>query len=164
MVRLILAGVLLMVFLPLSAFAGPSCTAALPGEGDRVTLPARYEAIPEGDYRWHDTGGVIAYRRYRSMASGTDECDGMIAVARSDAHESLDAFVNASRAALTTRWASQTRQKGAGMVKRIRAFPLNAGPAPPARSFQARSRCTWSGFSMFMTNPAGSMRSSMRPA
>lgn len=136
MVRLILAGVLLMVFLPLSAFAGPSRTAALPGEGGRVTLPARYEPIPEGDYRWHDTGGVIAYRRYRSMASGTDECDGMIAVARSDAHESMDAFVNASRAALTTRWAFADETEGRWYGEADTRLPVERrdGPSGPELS------------------------------
>ena len=136
MVRLILAGVLLMVFLPLSAFAGPSRTVVLPGEGGRVTLPARYEPIPEGDYRWHDTGGVIAYRRYRSMASGTDECDGMIAVARSDAHESLDAFVNASRAALTTRWAFADETEGRWYGEADTRLPVERlnGPSGPELS------------------------------
>lgn len=136
MVRLILAGVLLMVFLPLSVFAAPSRTVVLPGEGGRVTLPARYESISEGDYRWHDTGGVIAYRRYRSMASGTDECDGMIAVARSDAHESLDAFVNASRAALTTRWAFADETEGRWYGEADTRLPVERkhGPSGPELS------------------------------
>ncbi|MBA4227343.1 MAG: hypothetical protein C0456_11995 [Hyphomonas sp.] len=112
MVKLILAGVLLMVCLPLSALAGPARTVALPDEGGRITLPPRYDVVAEGDYRWRDTGGVFAYRKYRSMASGTSECDGMIAVARSDAHASLDAFVSASRAALTTRWAFADETEG----------------------------------------------------
>lgn len=136
MVKLILAGVLLMVFLPLSAFAGPSRTVTLPGEGGRVTLPARYEPISEGDYRWHDTGGVIAYRNYRSMASGTDECDGMIAVARSDAHGSLDAFVNASRAALTTRWAFADETEGRWYGETDTRLPVERkdGPSGPELS------------------------------
>lgn len=136
MVRLILAGVLLMVFLPLSALAGPSRNVALPDEGGRVTLPPRYEVVPEGDYRWHDTGGVIAYRRYRSMASGTDECDGMIAVARTDAHESLDTFVNVSRAGLTTRWAFADETEGRWYGKADTRLPVErrAGPFGPELS------------------------------
>ena len=130
MVKLILAGVLLMVFLPLSALAGPARTATLPDGGGRVTLPPRYEAVPEGDYRWRDTGGVFAYRKYRSMASGTNECDGMIAVARSDAHASLDAFVNASRAALTTRWAFADETEGRWYGETDTRLPVERGAGP----------------------------------
>lgn len=129
MVRLTIAGILVMVFLPLSAFAGPSRTAALPGGGS-VSLPSKYEVIREGDYRWRDTGGVFAYRNHRSMASGTSECDGMIAVARADAHPDLDAFVSAARAALTTRWAFGDETEGRWYGKADTRLPVERRDGP----------------------------------
>ena len=103
--------------------------AALP-DGSTVALPGAYEPVTEGDYRWQDTGGLIAYRNYRSMMSGTRECDGMIAVATAAAHDSLDAFVTASRAGLTTRWAFADETEGRWYGKEDTRLPVErrAGP------------------------------------
>ncbi len=86
-------------------------SAPLPGGGS-VSIPSAYEPILEGDYRWRDRGVLVAYRHYRSMLSGTNECDGMIAAARADAFENLDAFISAARGALTTRWAYANESEG----------------------------------------------------
>lgn len=130
MARLLLAGLILMAFLPFAAFADKARRAALPGGGS-ITVPAKYTPIHEGDFRWRSTGGVIAYRNHRSMASGTRECDGMIAVARVDAHGDLDEFVNAARPALTTRWAFADETEGRWYGKENTRLPVErrAGPA-----------------------------------
>ncbi|MEZ5947449.1 MAG: hypothetical protein R3C04_11485 [Hyphomonas sp.] len=112
-----------MAFLPLPASAERSRPASLPGGGE-VSLPSAYAPVSEGDYRWQDTGGLIAYRNYRSMMSGTRECDGMVAVARAGAHESLDAFVTAARAGLTTRWAFADESEGRWYGKEDVRFPV----------------------------------------
>lgn len=130
--RLLLAGLILMVLLPFAASADKSRRAPLPGGGS-ITFPAKYAPVLEGDFRWRSTGGVIAYRNHRSMASGTRECDGMIAVARLDAHEDLDEFVSAARAALTTRWAFGDETEGRWYGKENTRLPVerrtgSAGP------------------------------------
>lgn len=94
-----------------SALAARETRAPVPG-GGTIAIPSVYEPILEGDYRWRNTGSLIAYRHYRSMLSGTNECDGMIAVARADRHESFDAFISAARGALTTRWAYADESEG----------------------------------------------------
>lgn len=100
-----------MALLSLLAFGEKDRRAPLPGGGE-IVFPAKYAPVPEGDYRWRDTGGVIAYRNHRSMMSGTSECDGMIAVARLDAHPDIETFAQAARGALTTRWASANETQG----------------------------------------------------
>ncbi|MFN4025207.1 MAG: hypothetical protein ACK4MQ_10250 [Hyphomonas sp.] len=133
--RLLLAGLILMVLLPFAASADKSRRAPLPGGGS-ITFPAKYAPVHEGDFRWRSTGGVIAYRNHRSMASGTRECDGMIAVARVDAHEDLDEFVNAARGALTTRWAFGDETEGRWYGKENTRLPVErrTGPAGPELS------------------------------
>lgn len=103
--------------------------AALP-DGSTVALPGAYEPVTEDDYRWEDTGGLIAYRNYRSMMSGTQECDGMVAVAAAAAHDRLDAFVAAARGALTTRWAFADETEGRWYGKEDTRLPVErrAGP------------------------------------
>ena len=130
-----ISGFLLMAFLSLPAFAEQGRRAALPGGGE-IVFPARYEAVTDDDYRFEDTGGRTAYRNHRSMMSGTSECDGMIAVARMDKHESLDAFVSASRAMLTTRWASAGETEGRWYGKEDTKFPVERrnGPNGPELS------------------------------
>lgn len=97
--------------------------APVPGGGS-VGLPRAYDPVLDGDYRSRDTGALIAYRHYRSMLSGTSECDGMIAVARAGAHESLDAFVAAARGALTTRWAYADESQARWYGKDEGRFPV----------------------------------------
>lgn len=132
---LLLTGLILVAVLPFTAFADTSRRAPLPGGGS-ITFPAKYTPVLEGDFRWRSTGGVIAYRNHRSMASGTRECDGMIAVARLDAHEDLDEFVNAARAALTTRWAFGDETEGRWYGKENTRLPVErrTGPAGPELS------------------------------
>jgi len=122
-------GGLAMAFLSPRAFADARKRFPLPGGGE-VALPGAYEPVMEGDYRWEDTGGLVAYRNYRSMMSGTRECDGMIAVATSTAHDSLDAFVTAARAGLTTRWAFADETEGRWYGKEDTRLPVErrAGP------------------------------------
>ena len=124
-----------MAFLSLPASAEQGRRATLPGGGE-VVFPARYEAVADDDYRFEETGGRTAYRNHRSMMSGTSECDGMIAVARTDRHESLDAFVSASRAMLTTRWASADETEGRWYGKEDTHFPVErrSGPNGPELS------------------------------
>lgn len=125
-------GILLMALLPLLAFGVRAVRADLPG-GGQVALPARYEAVAEGNYRWRDTGGITAYRNHRSMLSGTSECDGMIAVARADRHASLDKFVSASRAMLTNRWSVADETEGRWYGKEDTKLPVarRDGPSGP---------------------------------
>lgn len=132
---LLLTGLILVAVLPFTAFADTSRRAPLPGGGS-ITFPAKYAPVLEGDFRWRSTGGVIAYRNHRSMASGTRECDGMIAVARIDAHEDLDEFVNAARTALTTRWAFGDETEGRWYGKENTRLPVErrTGPAGPELS------------------------------
>ncbi len=99
-----MTGGILWALLAPAACAAKGARAPLPGGGS-VLLPSAYEPILEGDYRRKDAGALIAYRHYRSMLSGTNECDGMIAVARKREHQSLRDFVMSARGALTARWA-----------------------------------------------------------
>lgn len=128
----LLPGLILMALLPLLAFGARPVRATLPG-GGQVTLPARYELVAEGNYRWKSTGGITAYRNHRSMLSGTSECDGMIAVARMDQHGSLDSFVSASRAMLTNRWSVADETEGRWYGKEDTKLPVERreGPAGP---------------------------------
>lgn len=121
-----------MAILSVLAFGPRGARADLPGGGN-IAVPARYEIVAPGDYRWEDTGGLVAYRNHRSMMSGTSECDGMIAVARSDAHPSLDDFVNAARAMLTTRWAYADETDGRWYGKEDVKLPVERreGPSGP---------------------------------
>lgn len=105
------------------AFALRAKCAPLPGGGD-VLVPSPYEPVLEGDYRWRDTGGLTAYRHYRSMLSGTSECDGMIAIARKDAHEDFKSFVSASRGGLTTRWSYADENEGRWYGKPDERYPV----------------------------------------
>ena len=111
------------------AFAERGKRAALP-DGSSVSLPSAYEPVYQGDYRWAETGGVVAYRNYRSMMSGTRECDGMIAVAAAAAHDSLDAFVTAARGALTTRWAFADETEGRWYGKEDTRLPVTRLDCP----------------------------------
>lgn len=67
--------------------------------------PYGYKPHPYKDEAFRETSVLVLYRNLRSMMSGTMECDGMVVVARSDAHADIDNFVNAARGGLTTRWA-----------------------------------------------------------
>lgn len=131
----LIPGLILMALLPLLAFGARTTRADLPG-GGQVTLPARYELVAEGNYRWKSTGGITAYRNHRSMLSGTSECDGMIAVAREDQHGSLEHFVSASRAMLTTRWAFADETEGRWYGKEDTRLPVESrtGPSGPELS------------------------------
>jgi len=111
------------------AFAERGKRTPLP-DGSTVSLPAAYEPVFSGDYRWQDTGALVAYRNYRSMMSGTRECDGMIAVAPAEAHDSLDAFVTATRAALTTRWAFADETEGRWYGKEDTRLPVTRRDGP----------------------------------
>ncbi len=111
------------------AFAERGKRAVLP-DGSTVGLPTAYEPVFQGDYRWQDTGGLVAYRNYRSMMSGTRECDGMIVVAAASAHDSLDAFVTAARAALTTRWAFADETEGRWYGKEDTRLPVSRVDGP----------------------------------
>jgi len=64
------------------------------------------------------------------MMSGTAECDAMLAVARADAHESLDAFVTSVRIMLTGRWVHADETEGRWYGKEDTRLPVErrAGP------------------------------------
>ena len=111
------------------AFAERGKRAVLP-DGSTVSLPTAYEPVFQGDYRWQETGGLIAYRNYRSMMSGTRECDGMLAIAAATAHDSLNAFVTAARAALTTRWAFADETEGRWYGKEDTSLPVTRIDGP----------------------------------
>ena len=84
-------------FLPRDALALP--------KGGAVIPPYEYKPHPYKDETYREAGLLVLYRHLRSMMSGTMECNGMIAVARGDAHAGIDDFVNTARGGLTTRWA-----------------------------------------------------------
>lgn len=88
----------------LFAFWGKT-RSSLPGGGS-VALPSGHKAAAarEGDDD-AKANALIAYRKYRSTLAGSYECDGMIAVARPAAFESLSKFVEQTQAGLTTSWA-----------------------------------------------------------
>lgn len=93
-------------------------TITLPG-GGIVRAPRGYKPDPLKDERWRAVGVLILYRHLRSMLSGTMECNGVIAIARRDAHADIDDFVNAARGALTTRWAHGHEQGWGDSAKRL---------------------------------------------
>lgn len=121
--RLCLSGILFMALLSLLAFGEKDRRAPLPGGGE-IVVPVRYEPVLESDYRWRDSGGVIAFRNHRSMMSGTSESDGMIAVARLDAHEDIDAFVKITRGMLTSRWGAANETEGRWYGKEDTKLPV----------------------------------------
>jgi hypothetical protein len=85
--------------------------------------------VREGDYNYRDVGALVAYRNYRSMMSGTSECDGMIAVARADAVATLEDFVRNARGALTTRWSYADGRQAEWYGKEVR-FPVERREGP----------------------------------
>ncbi len=111
-----------------AATAAKGGRAALPGGGAAV-LPSAYRATGPHDYFYRDVGALVAYRNYRSMLSGTNECDGMIAVARADGFETIDAFVASARGALTTRWSYADESEGRWYGKPER-FPVERREGP----------------------------------
>lgn len=87
------------------ARAARDSRSALPGGGS-VLIRAPYRPALATDY-FHVPGvdALVAYRNRRYRASGNAECDGMIAVARSERAAEIEAFEMNARAALTTSWA-----------------------------------------------------------
>ncbi|RYG28622.1 MAG: hypothetical protein EON93_18260 [Burkholderiales bacterium] len=95
---------------------GLSATRAdLPGGGS-VLVPEPYNREPsyptyagkhgiEKDMR-------VAYRNWRSTMSGHPECDGMIAIGRTERFDSLKAFMQSARAGLSIHWSDADRIPG----------------------------------------------------
>lgn len=116
-----------MVIAP-GAAAAEGGRAPMPGGGFAV-IPSAYKPTKPGDDNHRDVGALVAYRHYRSMMSGTSECDGMIAIARADGFETLDAFVASGRGALTTRWSYADESEGRWYGKPER-FPVERREGP----------------------------------
>lgn len=117
---------------PGAAGAAKAARSAVPGGGS-VLIPSPFRPVAASDY-FHepDAEALIAYRNRRYRASGSAECDGMIAVALTTRHASLAAFELKARAALTTSWAFADRQPAPWGEDRG-SFPLvlTEGPEGP---------------------------------
>lgn len=109
------------------AFAAPART-AVPGGGS-VILPSQYKPFPPGHHRYRETDAINAYRRYHSTMAGTNESDGMIAVALPAKYEGLAHFVRYERGALTSRWSNANESEGRWYGKPEK-YPETAGVGP----------------------------------
>lgn len=106
--RRVLAGAAALAVAPLMTAPAlaqtPKGRIALPGGGD-IAMPSPYRvdtkypnyAKPEWDVR-------IGYRNWRSTMSGHPDCDGLIAVGRTERFASLRDFVSAGRAGASIAW------------------------------------------------------------
>ncbi len=95
-------------FMPLSAFA--QARAALPGGGS-VSVPSPYVTKPKYPAYSERVADkvLIGYRSWRSTMSGHPECDGMIAIGRSDRFGSVEDFVGTGRVGLSIAWGDADR-------------------------------------------------------
>lgn len=80
--------------------------------GGTFALPHRYQHFPTGDYRHRDGDIITAYRRWHSTMAGTNESNGMIAVANASRYDDLEAFFREARGHLTTRWSWSNESQG----------------------------------------------------
>jgi hypothetical protein len=99
------------VFMPL--FASAQSRAALPGGGS-VSVPSPYVTKPKYPAYSERVADkvLIGYRNWRSTMSGHPECDGMIAIGRSERFGSLERLVGAGRGGLSIQWADADRIPG----------------------------------------------------
>lgn len=109
-------------------FSGGTEGLDLPGGGS-ITMPTPYKPVLPGDYRYTDTGCLIAYRKYHSTMAGTNECNGMIAVGRVSNFKDLKDFKLSARAGLTTRWAYANESEGR-WYGRPEKYPEICGEGP----------------------------------
>jgi hypothetical protein len=95
-------------FMPLAAFA--QSRAPLPGGGS-VAVPSPFVVKPKYPAYSERVADkvLIGYRNWRSTMSGHPECDGMIAIGRSERFESLERFVGTGRAGLSIAWGDADR-------------------------------------------------------
>jgi hypothetical protein len=119
-------------FMPLPAFA--QSRAPLPGGGS-VAVPSPYVTKPKYPAYSERVADkvLIGYRNWRSTMSGHPECDGMIAIGRSERFESVERFVATGRGGLSIQWADADRIPGQawdGNEKRYTA-ERNAGEGGP---------------------------------
>lgn len=108
----------------------PGLRVDLPGDGGgSVVIPAPYEPIPPGDYRYRETGALTAYLRHHSTMGGYNESNGAIAVARSAGFSDLADFVRHARGALTSRWsvANESESRWYGREEKLPELPTE-GP------------------------------------
>lgn len=98
----------------------------LPGGGS-ITMPAPYKPVLPGDYRYNDTGCLIAYRKYHSTMAGTNECRGMISVSTTAGFKGVKAFTRTARAGLTSRWSDAHESEG-HWYGRPEIYPETIGP------------------------------------
>lgn len=104
--------------------SAPKGREALPGGGS-VMLPSPYKANTRYPNYADREGRVrIGYRNWRSTMSGHPECDGMLAVGRSDAFADLRAFVQAARAGLSIQWSDASRIPGQPWDGDEKRYPL----------------------------------------
>jgi hypothetical protein len=76
---------------------------------------------------------LVAYRNWRPTMSGHPECDGMIAIARSDRFETLERFASRGRATLSIQWGDADRIPGQaweGNEKRYSVERQEGGDGP----------------------------------
>lgn len=97
----------------------------LPG-GGLVTIPSPYtvatkypnKANPEWDVR-------IGYRNWRSTMSGHPECDGLVAVGRTERFRDLKDFVVSGRAGASLAWSDADRIPGQVWGGDEKRFPID---------------------------------------
>lgn len=109
---------------------------SLPGGGS-VLVPEPYNRTPSyptyaGKYGLGQNM-LVAYRNWRSTMSGHPECDGMIAVGRTERFESLNAFMRSARGGLSIHWSDADRIPGQAWDGNEKRYPAeeSEGPAGP---------------------------------
>jgi len=99
----------------------------VPGGGS-VLIAAPYDREP--DYPTYaekhavNRDVLIAYRHWRSTMSGHPECDGMIAVGRTERFATLKDFVVKARGALSIQWSAADTVPGTAWTSDERRYPL----------------------------------------
>jgi hypothetical protein len=87
-----------------AVIAGGGERVPLDGSSATVVIPHPYKPGTGRLAGEPGSGLICAYRNLSYRMSGTQECDGMIAVAPASGFASLQAFVSAARGRLTPQW------------------------------------------------------------
>ena len=72
----------------------------------------------------------VAYRNWRSTMSGHPECDGMIAVGRTERFESLRHFMVTARGGLSIQWSDADRIPGQKWTGDEKRYPIEERGSP----------------------------------
>lgn len=122
--RLLLAGGVAMLITP-HAFG--ETRAVLPGGGS-VAIPSPYRTKTS----YPNPGAsadpaIVGYRNWRSTASGHPECDGLVAIGRTEQFKDLAWFVTCVRAAMSIGWSYSDEMPKQAWTGNEKRFPVTAG-------------------------------------